>query len=420
MRIRMALGINSIVLTLVLFPVFEAVFAKDYKADFDNYKRPSTLSLQFGPVLQDVHPESIRMVWGSFSGKKCFVEYGSDQKKLDKRVEGQTQTAASPTDHWLNAFYEDSQIHEAKLAGLSPSSTYYYRVITEGEKGEVIQSPEYSFQTAPLPDKPGAFSFVVYGDTREKKRITYHYELVERILKANHNPRFALVTGDNCNDSELFKGWLFEFLIPGKELYARVPPYLAVGNHDVYPIDAAKKSSTVIPGIQRAIFTPPEADVDYYSFRYGNVKAVCIDTQVALAEEGSKQREWLEKTLPKERGVDWVFVYGHHPPLASRKRTEKQDAVSASLRPLYVKHGVDIVFSGHNHHYERLEENNISYIIAGGGGAQLYEAESLIPESKVFKRVHHYCLVEIDGKKLLLTSYDTDGTAFDTLTLEKK
>ncbi len=399
-----------------------SVQAKSYRADLEAYKRPTELTLQFGPLVQDVRDQSAHIVWGTFGGKEHAVALGEgvEGKAFDRSLKAVTQKKEDAKDHWTKTFYEDALIHECEISGLKPDTVYRYRVESSGAGGKSVKSKTHTFRTAPLPGTRKRFRFLLYGDTREKKRVTYHYEVVGAILKEFEKelPSLVLVSGDNANDSEEYTGWLFEFLKPGQELYSRVPSYLAVGNHDVHPIDQAKKSIKSTPGLLRAIFTPPHGEQDFYAFVWDNVKIIVIDTQLLSLKPGSPQRKWLVEQCRRDDKTDWLVVMGHHPAMSSNHRHGEQGA--ETLPELLEKAKVDVYLCGHNHHYERLVKAGVHYLVGGGGGAQLYGFQDP-PDPHSVKRIktYHYCVFQVEGRRLDVEVKDLDGKTLDTLRLER-
>ena len=92
------------------------------------------------------------------------------------------------------------------------------------------------------------------------------------------------------------------------------------------------------------------------------------------------------------------------------------------ILPLVEKYGVTIVFEGHDHLYERSKKGDTYFVIAGGGGAPLYNVEKNLeqnPYSQLLINEHHYCIVEATSKKLHLSTYDTNGKVLDEVILKK-
>ena len=85
-----------------------------------------------------------------------------------------------------------------------------------------------------------------------------------------------------------------------------------------------------------------------------------------------------------------------------------------TLTPLFEKYGVDVVFGGHMHSYERNEVNGITYVVTAGGGAPLYAMKEREPAQVVFEMAHHFVVVKIDGNRLEATVISSEGEVLDT------
>jgi len=152
---------------------------------------------------------------------------------------------------------------------------------------------------------------------------------------------------------------------------------------------------------------------------------------------GAKQYVWLEEKL-KASTAKWKFVAHHHAPYSADEDdygnswegpTDLGDKKIREIVPLYEKYGVDMVFFGHLHTYQRTmpieankvsEQNGVIYIQAGGAGGNL---EDFAPTRAWFSaktyRGHHYCTVAVNGSSLSFKMYDTEGRLKDFLELRK-
>jgi hypothetical protein len=158
----------------------------------------------------------------------------------------------------------------------------------------------------------------------------------------------------------------------------------------------------------------------WYTFTYGNARLVCLQvdgTDIDGADSffpGSEQYEWLEETLLANT-KPWLFVVFHIPPYTSVDEGW-ESWVRQILTPLFDWYGVDVVFNGHRHNYERNEVNGINdvtYVVTGGGGAPLYEMEEQEPTQAAFAAAHHFVLVEIEGDHLKATAISKGGKVLD-------
>jgi hypothetical protein len=109
----------------------------------------------------------------------------------------------------------------------------------------------------------------------------------------------------------------------------------------------------------------------------------------------------------------------HRSPYGS-SRHGGDDLVRYDLEPVFTRHGVDLVFAGHDHVYERtVPTRGVTYVVSGGGGRRLYPAGkgrlTACPKS-----AHHAVLVRVDGDNLSLEAKEPDGTVFDRFYLLRK
>ena len=120
----------------------------------------------------------------------------------------------------------------------------------------------------------------------------------------------------------------------------------------------------------------------------------------------------------------WKFVYFHEPPYSS---ASPNNVVRLILSPVFERFGVDVVFSGHEHLYERtypihdfgFPGPGVVYITEGGGGGDLDTPDQKQSYSAFVASRHGYLVGEISGGRLTLTAHDTDGSVFDSVALEK-
>ena len=85
----------------------------------------------------------------------------------------------------------------------------------------------------------------------------------------------------------------------------------------------------------------------------------------------------------------------------------------ANLVPLLEEHDVDLVLNGHDHNYERLMVNGIPYVVTGGGGAPLRDQAGSNPDSVIFEKAYHFCVVYRDSGKLMLDAWNSDVELID-------
>ncbi|MBE9471764.1 MAG: metallophosphoesterase family protein [Chloroflexi bacterium] len=327
-----------------------------------------------GPYLQSVTSDSIIVVWETEGSSRGEVVYGATD-----------EYGSSVTDPVIGTD------HAITLAHLAPYTTYHYRVVGDG----VPLSADTSFRTAAGPDQ-SKFTFAAFGDTRTQHQI--HQEVVDSIVAIT--PDFVLHTGDLVYLGNMLPYWETFFEIEG-ELMASTPLFPALGNHEAnhqHYFDLFH-----LPGNER-----------WYTFDYGNARFISLQVDgIVDFGPGSEQHDWLERELAANT-QPWLFVYFHIPPYtSSREEPDIEQDVRQALAPLFEQYGVDVVFTGHHHNYERNEVNGVTYIVTGGGGAPLCVMEDQEPTRAAFAVAYHFVLLEIDGNHLGATVYSNQGKILD-------
>ena len=324
-----------------------------------------------GPYLQSVTTSSVIVVWETGQPSEGAVAFG--------KTSGYGSSVLDPA---------MSTRHAVTLTGLEPYTTYHYRI----QNGAAL-SKDMTFRSAAGPEQ-AQFTFAVLGDTQTAQ---VHQAVVERIVALE--PDFVLHTGDLVNVGSVLPYWEDFFEIE-RELMARAPLFPTLGNHDC---EAPHYFDYFyLPGNER-----------WYAFDYGNARFVCLQVDgFADFSPQSQQYVWLEETFAAN-SRPWLFVYFHIPPYASSSDTREGD-IRRVLSPLFERYGVDVVFSGHHHNYERNEVNGTTYIVTGGGGGRLSVMEEREPTQAAFAPMYHCVYLEIDGQHLRATVISPEGNILDT------
>jgi hypothetical protein len=138
---------------------------------------------------------------------------------------------------------------------------------------------------------------------------------------------------------------------------------------------------------------------------------------------------WLDNDLRSTRQF-WRIVYFHHPPFATGPNANDPNSkrVRDHLVPIFERHGVQLVLSGHEHSYQRSVPIRKSstvgagvgthYLTSGGGGAILYDCDaSGKPLIAVAKKNYHYLRVEVQNTRLTIRAIGHDGAELDNYTI---
>ncbi len=215
---------------------------------------------------------------------------------------------------------------------------------------QAAQSPADS--PVPLPNKDGSLKFSVLGDFGTGERP--QYQLAEQMAKLHERFKYDLVVlvGDNLYGSERPQDFQKKFEIPYKPLLdAGVKFYASLGNHD-----AREQRFYKLFNMEGRL---------YYTFNpKPNIRFFALDSTYPEPE----QIQWLEKELAASND-DWKIVFFHHPLYSSGDRHGSDFRLREALEPLFLKHNVSVVLSGHDHFYERVKpQKGIAYFVVGSGG----------------------------------------------------
>lgn len=204
------------------------------------------------------------------------------------------------------------------------------------------------------------WSFAAIGDygSGGKAQVKVASTLLAR------RPDVVLTLGDNAYTFGLEHEWRKRWDPPDRfgAIREQVPVFPSLGNHDTRV------------GLSAYFRRFPELDkARYYTFERGDVRFVAVDSNQSLAA-GSPQRRWLESTLRDAQHAAFRVLYMHHPLRSSRPGSNER--LLGDLGPLLQSQHVDLVLSGHEHHYERTKPLNAYGTIGvthGGGGKELHE-----------------------------------------------
>jgi len=202
-----------------------------------------------------------------------------------------------------------------------------------------------------LPMKADSVRFVAIGDTgtgTEKQR---------QLANLMHGYRksfpfeFVIMMGDNMYGGEKAADFKKKFEDIYKPLLdGGVKFYASLGNHD--------------ESNQRFYEHFNMKGEEYYRLKKGNVAFYALNSNYM----DKRQVKWLEEELAKDDS-EWKVAFFHHPPYSSGGKHGSNVGLREVIEPIFLKYGVDVVFAGHEHFYERLKpQKGIHYFITGAGG----------------------------------------------------
>jgi 3',5'-cyclic AMP phosphodiesterase CpdA len=210
---------------------------------------------------------------------------------------------------------------------------------------------------------------------------------------------FVITVGDNLLTGSQPSDFDKDFAVPYKALLdAGLPFYATLGNHDV---------------TNERFYKPFNMNgANYYAFRKRNVRFFALDSNYM----DPKQAAWVETQLRDAGNGDWKICYFHHP-LYSSARTHGPDTdLRKVLEPLFVKYGVDVVFAGHEHVYERVHPQQGIYYFTEGASGELRAGDLKLSAitAKGFDTDRSFMLVEIAGDDLYFQTTSRTGVTVDS------
>jgi predicted MPP superfamily phosphohydrolase len=300
---------------------------------------------------------------------------------------------------------------------LSANSIIHYSLF---DSKDSIWIKEKIFKTA-TDTSNDQFSFTVFGDSRS------YPEEWKIISEATLETDFTLFLGDIVYSGTNLADWDNWFKY-GEKFISRETIYHTIGNHD-------RDSSASRYNTYLSMFTLPGNEL-YYSFKYGNAIFICINT---LDPGDTAQYNWLKSTLNANKDKTWKFIFTHKPFFTSPKHTGELDSYLNTIWKAYDDWGVDMIFNGHTHNYQRTKpiNRNVStslpvtnygsgegqgrcQIVAGSAGAPMVgPADTSYWWLERTENKRHFCDIYIDGNVLTLKAMDAFQNVFDELTIDK-
>lgn len=368
---------------------------------------PGKLHFNAGPYLHMATTESINIVWETPQPSTAVIEYGT----------------SVPLQNTLRL--DDAKtIHEATLSGLAPDTPYFYRVKAFSGQ-ETIETGPLTFKTASIPGEP--IRFAVMGDPEARPHINDHLAG----LIWNERPDFMLQLGDLTDGGKQphkFQ-WNHEYFMGLTQLNSRLP---------VYPVPGNGEGDLHWYARYHKLPSPDPKGEGYYTFTYGDIQFFMLDSNRSEEDfkPGGAQFEWLKGEF-EQSTAKWKIAAHHHPTYTSDENdygnTWETTSAMGDLRvrritDLYERFGVDVVFFGHLHTYERTlpirnnraDPSGVVYIQAGGGGGNL---EDFSPTPSWFSgkthRGHHYVMCYQFGDTLEIRMYNDRQAMIDIFTIEK-
>ena len=316
-----------------------------------------------GPYLQLGTPDSVVIRWRTATASDSRVRFGDAPGNLTSSVDD----AAITTEH------------EVTLTELAADTTYYYSI---GDTNDVFagDDSEHFFLTPPMAGTAKRTRLWVLGDSGTANGNALAVANAYESFTGSRHTDLWLMLGDNAyndgTDSE-YQAAVFD-MYPGMLRKSVLWPTL--GNHDGRSAD-----SSTLTGVYYDIFTLPtqgeagglvSGTEAYYSFDYGNIHFICLDSHETDRSPGGAMMNWLTQDLAATT-QEWIIAFWHHPPYTKGGHNSDTDPQLTEMRenalPILEAAGVDLILTGHSHSYER------SFLLNGHYGT----SDTLTPEMQI-------------------------------------
>ncbi len=252
-------------------------------------------------------------------------------------------------------------------------------------------------QELAIPNRPDSLKFAAIGDNGTGEQPEYDVANQMELWRRKFPFDMVIMLGDNIYGSSRPADFERKFEQPYKPLLdAGVKFYASLGNHDKTSFDTYERFHM---GGNR-----------YYTYTRNNVRFFVLDSNAM----DPKQLQWIEEALKSAREA-WKIVYFHHPLYSDGGRHGSEVELRVRLEPLFLKYGVKVVYSGHDHIYERLKpQKGIHYFVSGAAGElRQGDLRRSAMTAAGFDQDRSFMLNEIDGDTLFFQVISRTGQTVD-------
>lgn len=337
---------------------------------------------------------------------------GPEALQLDG-VTGEKQRFTAVRERILKSDYYR---YHVELSGLAQGREYRYK----------IGGFEGSFR---VPHESDVTRFLYLGDVQFQESMEEYEEwgqMVRRAYREHPDLDFAVIGGDLVNSPGELPQW--EAFLEACDVFAKLPLVTVAGNHE-----GVHSNYTY----QKLFALPDDAEEDqsgeeFYSLDFGNVRMLMMDSSFLTEERRqsmekdawAKEEQRVEAWIRSRTGScekPWLAAVIHHPVYGMHD----EDTVSPQIRrlwaPLLETGGVRIVFSGHQHLYQRTRSiHGVVYLMGNSGQrkSRFFHGNNL-PEytQQIYDRGANYQIVEAGARRLKMTSYNKKGLVIDETVL---
>lgn len=339
---------------------------------------------------------------------------GPEALQLDG-VTGEKQRFTAVRERILKSNYYRWHV---RLTGLAQGREYRYK----------IGGFEGSFR---VPQESDVTRFLYLGDVQFQESMEEYEEwgqMVRRAYREHPDLDFAVIGGDLVNSPGELSQW--ETFLEACDVFAKLPVVTVAGNHE-----GVHSNYTY----QKLFALPDDAEEDqsgeeFYSLDFGNVRMLMMDSSFLTEERRqsmgkdawAKEEQRVEAWIRSRTGScekPWLAAVIHHPVYGMHDADTVSPQIRELWKPLLEESGVRIVFSGHQHLYQRTKSiHGVVYLMGNSGQreSRFFHGNNL-PEytQQIYDRGANYQIVEVGARRLKMTSYNQKGLVIDETVLGK-
>jgi hypothetical protein len=347
-----------------------------------------TTAMQRQPYLQQVTTSGAKLGWVSTSN--------DEQITLTNPVGGALGAMAGVVEEAALRSAGEKQIWST-IGSLDPNTIYCYQVSNNDEP----LNQRTGFRTAPTAEGDQPVRFLAFGDSGGGG--SDQYALADQMMTVPYD--LIVHTGDIAYDDGTIGQYEDNVFGVYGDIFRNIPFFPSAGNHDYHTMQGAPF---------REVFNlPGDSGEKWYSFDYGRVHFVALDTE----SDYSQQVAWLDKDLAANK-LPWKIIYMHRPPYSSGEHGS-DTTLRNKLAPVLQRYGVQLVLAGHDHDYERMHpQNGVAYVVTGGGGVGTRPVGKS-SFTAFSEDVIHFVYVEVGVDELILHAIDAAGREFDAMVVPR-
>lgn len=393
--------------------------------------RSAVRSLTLAVLCQAACAQTLYTYVGQITPDSVLIAWGTTQGKAGQNTIGRSSRPLGPATVRIADRTVKTRRNWAEVRGLRPDTQYPYEVAIRGRRAG-------SGTVRTWPQKATRLTFFVigdYGNGSEEQRAlaAAMWSEFQRKASGGDPVRFVLTTGDNIyGDVEGGAGtphsgsadsdWETKFFTPYREMLRQIPFLPSPGNHD----GNASENRADLNAYLDNFFFPRNHPARWYEFDFGGLadffaldstdNTAAGHTAPVYAPGGTESR-WLASAMAKS-AAPWKIPYFHHPPFnAGPGHGASYDDLRHWV-DLFARSGVKVAFNGHEHNFQFSEDSDatghVRYVVSGAGG-QLRPANIQPNMARAhiagWAPVHHFLVVEIDGRTMRITPVSTEPLA---------